>query len=172
MGSLGSSQPSTIPSSTSQVSFLLDITVLVRFSLAYAQICGFRRPRASMNQLNWSSLLSQCLKLWQSGSDQPVHVLGGSECVGDSLNAVNNGAGKVIRGINLGDNHDDQDHLRENYRHLVLGASSRVCLRFTSVDSWVSKATIQRLHVDLGSHLNQGHLRGMFYIFGLFSPHT
>ena len=85
--------------------------------------------------------------------------------MGDSLNAVNNGAGKVIRGINLGGNHEDQDYLRKIHRHLVLGASSRVRLRFTSVDSWVSKATIQRLHVDLGSHLNQGRLRGMFYIF-------
>ena len=26
--------------------------------------------------------------------------------MGDSLNAVNNGAGKVIRGINLGGNHE------------------------------------------------------------------
>ena len=62
--------------------------------------------------------------------------------MGDSLNAVNNGAGKVIRGINLGDNHEDQDHLRENYRHLVLGASSRGRLWFASIDGWVSKATI------------------------------
>jgi len=56
VGSLGSSQPSTAPVSTSHVSFLFDITVLVRLSRAYAQMLGLRRLRASMNQLNWSSL--------------------------------------------------------------------------------------------------------------------
>ena len=84
VGNLGSSQPSTTPSSTNQVNFLLDITVFVRFNLkkkhaddflsqiciplilfpfahgitdlAYAQMSGFLSPRASINQKNCSSL--------------------------------------------------------------------------------------------------------------------
>ena len=73
----------------------------------------------------------------------PVHVLRRPQGMGHSLDAVHDGASKVVGRV-----------------HLVLGPRGRMRLGFAAVDGGVAHAAVVRLHVHLGPDGALGSLGG------------
>ena len=77
-----------------------------------------------------------------------VHVLGGPQCVRDSLHAVHDGTREVVGGIDL-----------------VLVAGGGVRLGLAAVDGGVAHAAVVGLHVHLGAHRTLGpRLRPLLHL--------